>query len=230
MTVKKRAIGILGGMGPLATLELFKRIIAMTPAAKDQDHLRIIIDNNPAIPDRTAAIVHRGESPLPLLTKTARVLEMAGADLVAMPCNSAHYYLDALKRAVTIPVLDMIGETARAIKESHAGLLATDGVLFSRLYHDACERAGIELLQPIRGDQALVMEAIYRIKAGKDAIAFKREITGVIAGLQENGAEAVIIGCTEVSLIPGLEDVAIPVYDALNILAQTALHQALSLS
>jgi len=230
VTTQKQTIGILGGMGPLATLELFKRIIALTPATKDQEHLRVIMDSNPAIPDRTAAIVNNGESPLPLLTETARVLEQAGADFIAMPCNSAHYFLDDIRKSVHIPVLDMIGETARMIKESHAGLLATDGVLASRLYQDACERQGIKLLAPSKEDQTLVMRAIYGIKAGERVAAFESDITAVVGKLQGNGAEAIILGCTELSLISDQKGFPIPVYDALSILARVAVQQALPLS
>jgi len=215
-------------MGPKATLELFKRILASTPASSDQEHLRILIDNNPAIPDRTAAILGDGESPLPLLKKTARTLEDAGADLIAIPCNSAHYYLGEIRKAVKIPVLDMIGETALTIKERRVGLLATDGVLHTGLYHRACEKRGIELVKPGRDDQALVMRVIYHIKAGDDAASFKADVIGVIKRLQEEGAAAVIAGCTELSLIPNQTDSPLFLYDALDILAQVALRRALS--
>ncbi|GAH53208.1 unnamed protein product, partial [marine sediment metagenome] len=108
----EKIIGILGGMGPEATVDLFHKIIKFTPAKKDQDHFRIIIDNNPKIPDRTAAILGKGEDPLPALQETARNLEKAGVDFIIIPCNTAHYFLPQIQKSVNIPVLNMIEETA----------------------------------------------------------------------------------------------------------------------
>ncbi len=230
MTKQEKITGILGGMGPAATLALYERIIALTPAQCDQEHLRVIIDSNPKIPDRTAAILGKGESPLPVMIESAKTLERAGADFITIPCNSAHSFLDGIRESVNIPVLDMIGETVRTIKESQAGLLATDGALASRLYHDACERERIELLVPSEEDQTLVMSAIYGIKAGEETAAFECNIRRVIAKLQKSGAEAIILGCTELSLILDREGFPVSVYDALGILAQVAVQQALSLS
>lgn len=226
----KASIGILGGMGPEATLELFRKIIELTPADKDQDHLRVIIDSNPAVPDRTAAILHRGESPLPSLQKTAQILEGAGADLITIPCNSAHYYLASIREAVKIPVLDMIEETASRIREQRVGLLATDGTLSAGLYQKACTNRGIELLEPQKSNQKVVMQVIYRIKAGEKGISLEQAITQVIENLKRRGAEAVIAGCTELSLILDEGDLDTPLYDALSILAQVAVQQALSMS
>ncbi len=103
MTRQEKIIGILGGMGPAATLALYERIIALTPAQCDQDHLRVIIDSNPKIPDRTAAILGNGESPLPAMAESAKTLERAGADFIVIPCNTAHYWLDELQKEVAIP-------------------------------------------------------------------------------------------------------------------------------
>jgi aspartate racemase len=221
-------VGILGGMGPLATLELFRRILAMTPASRDQDHLRIVIDNNPHIPDRTAAILQAGEDALPLLRRTARGLENAGADFIAIPCNSAHHYLEGIQEAVHIPVLDMIGETVGRIKEHEVGLLATDGVLRARVYHKMCERKGIDLVEPSAKEQKRIMAMIYDIKAGRDPATHVEGITELIERLRQRGAAAIIVGCTELSLIPNKDHFSLPVYDALDILAQVAVERALA--
>ena len=106
-----RLIGILGGMGPEATLDLYRHILALTPASKDQDHIRVLIYSNPKIPDRTMAIAEEGESPLDSLVESAMLLERAGAEMIAMPCNAAHYYLPGMQKKLEIPVLDMVGET-----------------------------------------------------------------------------------------------------------------------
>ncbi|GAH56604.1 unnamed protein product, partial [marine sediment metagenome] len=136
----EKIIGILGGMGPEATIDLFYKIIKFTPAEKDQDHFRIIIDNNPKIPDRTAAILGKGEDPLPALQETARNLEKAGVDFIIIPCNTAHYFLPQIQKSVNIPVLNMIEETAKETRKrifpiQKVGLLASMGIYKTEIYH-----------------------------------------------------------------------------------------------
>jgi len=128
MPRQKRVIGILGGMGPAATLALYERILALTSAECDQDHLHVIIDSNPKIPDRTAAILGDGESPLPAMIEGARTLERAGANVLVIPCNTAHHWLADLQKAVSIPIIDMINETASLIA-AHRPLLRKIGLL-----------------------------------------------------------------------------------------------------
>ena len=111
-----RLIGILGGMGPEATLDLYRYILALTPATKDQDHIRVLIYSNPKVPDRTKAIAEEGENPVDSLIESAMLLERAGAGIIAMPCNAAHYYLPDMKKKVGIPILDMIAETRKKLK------------------------------------------------------------------------------------------------------------------
>ncbi len=214
-----KTIGIIGGMGPAATVELFRRIVALTPARRDQDHLRIIIDNNPRIPDRTAAILGKRESPLPLLIETARTLERAGAELLAMPCNTAHFYLSQLQAAIRVPVVDMIEETVRAVRESRIGLLATDGTVKAEVYQRACAAHGVELVLPPPRDQRWLMEAIYGIKSGATPARFENGMEDIIGRLRARGIQGVIIGCTELSLIT-IERSSIAVYDALDVLAR----------
>ncbi|HET6780529.1 MAG TPA: amino acid racemase, partial [bacterium] len=118
----EKVIGVLGGLGPWATLDLFEKILTLTPAAKDQDHLRLIIDNNPKIPDRSPAILGTGEDPTPALVETARNLERAGADFIVIPCNTAHFFYDAVRRAVSIPVLHIMDEVAASAGDAVPGL------------------------------------------------------------------------------------------------------------
>ena len=224
----RKTIGILGGMGPLATVELFRRIIALTPAKRDQEHLRIVIDSNPQIPDRTAAILGEGESPLPMLIETARNLEKVGADLIAIPYNTAHFYLSEIQSAVKVPIIDMIGETVRRIEVGKVGLLATEGTRRSGVYGHACVARGIDIIYPSAPDQKWIMETIYAIKSGTATDRFQNDIIGVIERIREAGAEGAILGCTELSLIPLPDKVSIPVYDALTILAKTAVERAFS--
>jgi len=219
-------IGILGGMGPAATVELFRRIVAYTPAQCDQDHIPIVIDNNPKIPDRGPFLLHGGPDPRPALCRSARKLERMGASFIAMPCNTAHVFLPYLRRAVRIPFVDMIAETAKVITEPRVGLLATETTVRTRLYHDACAPYGVEVLTPFPDEQARIMEIIYAIKGSVFDGAMRRDLGVIAHGLRARGAQALIVGCTELSLVVGSDDVPGPIYDALDILAQTAVRWA----
>ena len=160
----ERVIGILGGMGPLATAELFRRIVEKTPAKRDQDHPRIIIYNNPKIPDRTAFILGNGEDPRPELIESAKKLESWGADFIIMPCNTAHFFAETIQKAVKIPLVSMIEETAKLILEmglKKVGLLATDGTIKGLVYHRALLSHGVQIAVPGRRGQELVMRGIY---------------------------------------------------------------------
>ncbi|MBS7619121.1 amino acid racemase [Candidatus Bathyarchaeota archaeon] len=226
-----KIIGILGGMGPEATAELFLRIIRATPAEKDQDHLRIIIDNNPQIPDRTTAIMNMGPSPLPELISTGLNLERAGVDFIIIPCNTAHYYYDSLIKELHVPVLNMLRLTAEKVSRlypgaDNLGLLATDGTIMSGIYSMEMKKFGLNILAPAGKAQKKVMEAIYRhIKIGNLAEG-RRIILNIGEKLIDEGADLLICGCTEVSLVLKEGDLQRPVIDPLQILAETAVEMA----
>jgi len=228
--MSERTVGILGGMGPEATVELFRRITALTPARRDQDHLHVLIDSNPKIPDRTAAILGRGESPLPLLLAAAKNLERAGADFIAIPCNTAHYWLHELRENVSIPIIDMIGRTVERVA-SHGsslhtiGLLATTGTLRSGLYQRAFAKSGIDLLVPSDEQDAGIMRAIDGIKAGNYSVS--NTVLGAAQELMARGAEGIIPGCTELSLVVSPDSLSVPVFDPLSILAECAVALAM---
>ena len=177
----KKVIGILGGMGPLATADLFQKITLHTAASCDQDHPRVCIDSNTNISDRTAALLHGGTDPVPEMVKSAQRLASIGADLLIMPCNTAHNFYDAVASSVSIPVLHMIAITRDALKSRGvkcAGLLATDGTVQTGIYQRTFEGSGVELLTPDNTeDQSAVMDIIYNgVKAGDlthDATAFR---------------------------------------------------------
>ena len=203
--MSKKVIGILGGMGPLATADLFQKITLHTVAGKDQEHPRVCVDSNTNIPDRTEALLHGGEDPVPEMIKSAKRLESIGADFLIMPCNTAHNYYEQVSEAVTIPVLHMIALTRDALKARGvkcAGLLATDGTVQTGIYQRTFERSGVELLTPDTAadqaaDQAAVMDIIYNgVKAGDlghDVSAFRAACEHLLA----RGAEVLILGCTE---------------------------------
>ncbi|MDD5599051.1 MAG: amino acid racemase, partial [Victivallaceae bacterium] len=172
---KHGIIGILGGLGPAATVDIFDKIVKNTPASCDQDHIKVIIENNPQIPDRTAALSGKDEDPSIAMLAAAEKLKDSGADFIIVPCNTAHVFLQAVQQHVRIPILSMIEETAKYIAENFpkvrkAGLLATSGTVGSGVYESPLKRKDIELITPSPESQkTLVMEAIYGkkgIKAG----------------------------------------------------------------
>ncbi|NNG66005.1 aspartate/glutamate racemase family protein [Caldanaerobacter subterraneus] len=234
MGKKRKIVGILGGLGPMATVDLFRRIVEFTPAKVDQEHLRIIIDCNPQIPDRTKAILYGGPDPTPELIATAKNLVKAGADFIVIPCNTAHYFLDYLKREVDVPIINMIEETARYVRNNYpyaecVGLLATSGTIKSNLYHKAFKKFGISVLA---GDEKKTMEAIYGeegIKAGNLGEKPRRLLKEAAQELIRRGAQVIIAGCTEISLVLGEEDVSLPLVDPLTILAKVAVELALGI-
>ncbi len=226
----EKIIGILGGMGPEATADLYMKIIRATQVEKDQDHYRVIIDSNAKIPDRTPAILGTGPSPLPVMLETGRNLQRAGADFIIMPCNTAHYFHDRLQAGLEIPALHMIRLSAEDTRRRHpevtkAGLLASDGTLASRLYECYGEQ-GIEIVAPSGESQRDVMDAIYRdIKRG-DLETGGKLLHRVAHELLDAGADAVICGCTEVSLVLHEGDLTVPVVDPLQVLAEKAVELA----
>lgn len=201
-----KTIGILGGMGPAATVDLMNRIISMTDADSDQGHIPMIVDNNTRIPDRTAAILHGGESPVPELLASAGRLEAAGADFIVIPCHTAHYFVPQIKDRIGIPILDMPEETAKLLKlkgVGRASVLATDGTVESGLYASALERMGIQTVYPDEEQQKLVMSLVYDyIKKGvTDASSMPRaEVMNMIGDLSRQGAEVLLLACTELPI------------------------------
>jgi aspartate racemase len=230
----ERVIGILGGMGPEATLDLFSKIIANTTASRDQDHLRVVIDSNPKVPDRTAAILRGGESPVPAMKAGIRALGRAGADFVVIPCVSAHFFLDELRSEATLPILSMLDVTAEHIRKHHlhirnVGLLATTGTLQGGRFREKLQQLGIATLTPAGPDQERVMVAIYEIKgaaAGRGRAEIGVEIRDIARRLIERGAQGVVAGCTEIPLVLRPGDLSVPVFDPLLLLARAAIAAA----
>ncbi len=231
-----QTIGIIGGMGPEATNKLCSLITEITPAEKDQDHIPVITFSNPYIPDRTESILGTGQNPLPALINTADILHKAGANLLLMPCNTAHYFLKELRNAVEIPVLDMISETVEQVVRnrpeiSTVGLLATTGTIESGLYTTAFRKKGINVvvLDP-RAQEALVMEAIYGpegIKAGRFDTP-RKLLLDAVQDLITKGAEIIIAGCTEIPLVLEQDEEFIWV-DPARVLATIAVKTSLGI-
>ena len=234
---KLKTIGILGGMGPQATVDLYNEIIRQTPIKEEQDHLPIIIFSNPKVPDRTKALTAGGEDPLPHLIYSAQVLEKAGADFIIIPCNTSHYYLPQMQKEVSIPILNMIAETADFIKqhypqEKRIGLLATTGTIKVGIYSTIFNKKGLEIVRPEDStQQSLVMRAIYDIKAKKPLAPAKKRLKQAAYELISKGCSLIVMGCTEVPLGLNQKDIAgkgCQLIDPKVIISRAAINYALS--
>ena len=160
----KKIVGIIGGMGPLATSDLFNKIIKYTDANKDSEHIHILIDNNTSIPDRSKFILNGGESPLNEIVSSAKKLENAGADFLIIPCNTSHYLYDEIIKKVNIPIVNMIDEVAKYLEKNNikkVGLLATTGTIKSGIYKKYFDLHNIETIIPNEEEQEIVMSFIY---------------------------------------------------------------------
>ena len=222
----KKTIGIIGGMGPLATCDLFRKIIDITDASCDQEHIRICIDNNTEIPDRTAAIVAGGTDPVEQMSRSAKGLQVMGADVLIMPCNTAHYFHKRVAETVKTPLLNMLEETAAYARQKgirKVGLLATDGTIRSGVYAAAFEKEGISICIPSSENQKAVMRVIYDgVKAGN----YSLDLSGFYSAMDElfaAGAQTLVLGCTELPVAFDMFSIERPHIDPTLVLAAAAV-------
>jgi aspartate racemase len=224
-------VGILGGMGPEATLDFMAKVIAMTAAEKDQDHVRMIVDHNPRVPNRQAAIRSGSAEVEKELAAMAARLEAAGADFLVMPCNSAHAFAAAIRQAVAIPFVSIIAQAIRQIEATvpearRVGVLATDGLLEAGIYQQALAAAGREALLPRDDELARLMSLIGRVKAG-DKGREVAEQTGTLAELLASaGAEVIVAACTEIPLVLPAGNISVPVISSTDALARATVDLA----
>jgi aspartate racemase len=216
-------------MGPLATGDLFMEIVTNTLAATDSEHLRILVDNNTAIPDRTDAILHNGPSPLNEMQKSAQRLMNMGANVLCMPCNTAHYFYKDLASRCGVPFVNMIEETGNELMRQgikKAALLATEGTVLSGIYADVMRNKGVELLYPDARAQRVVTDVIYKgIKANNMAynpVMFN----AVIETLFAHGAQTLILGCTELPIAARRFGVTKPCVNPTHVLARAVITAA----
>lgn len=223
-------VGVIGGMGPAATIEFQTQLLAATPARRDQDHLRVIVDNNPTLPDRNAALAGKGPSPAALLAAMARGLQAAGADFLVMPCNTAHAFEADIRGAISIPFLSLIGEAANAAALAApggpVGVLAVDGCRAAGLYETALAERELGAIVLDAADQARLMQAIYAIKAGDTGDSVRAEVAQLARSLVDRGARAVISGCTELALVLAPRDLDVPLIDSTEVLVHRTLAYA----
>lgn len=217
-------LGILGGMGPLATADFFKKIVLMTDARSDQDHIRILMDDNPQIPDRTAYILGDGVDPTRMMVRSALRLEYMGADFIAMPCNTAHRFHSAIQSFLDIPVLNMVDLTGAYIKKAWPEtkkvlLLATKGTYTAGIYNFSLESRKMELLMPSVADQDVLMAWIYDLKSS-GAVPEKQEVMDLINRYTGGENIPVILGCTELPVIFDAHKLEGPYVDTTHVLAE----------
>lgn len=225
-----KKIGILGGMGPEATVLFYNLIIRLTKAERDNEHIPVIIYSNPKVPDRTEAIINNAKSPLPLLLEGAKFLQDSGVDVITMPCITAHHFYPEIIKNIKTHFLNIIQETADYTEKKHPnlkklGLLATNGTIKTEIFQKYFERRGIEIILPDKKNQTKFMDAVYGkkgIKAGFK-IAPKKILLQIVEHLHKNNAQAIIAGCTEVPLALQEDDISIPFIEPLFILASKSI-------
>ena len=221
-----KTVGVIGGMGPEATVDFLRRIVAATPARDDADHIRVLVDSNPKIPSRLAALVDgTGEDPLPVLIAMAQGLEKQGADFLTMPCNTAHYYLPRIVEAVSIPFLDMVALSIARLSDKRIGMLASPAVQKVGLYATRLEDADHVAVFPDVAGEAKLLEVIRAVKANALTAQHRRDYAQIAASLD---ADAYLIACTELSVIGPPEGATKPVVDALDVLVEATVTKALS--
>jgi aspartate racemase len=229
---KSKKIGIFG-ISPYATIDLYKNITDLTPAKKDWEYCQIIINSNPRIPSRTRHVILGEEDPTPYMIKGVQDLERNGVDLIALPCNSAHYYYDALQSSVKVEIVNLIEAVTKYIllqqpSIKKIGLLSAPIPAKKKLYYNSFKKHGIEVLHLDEENQDLIYEVIDEVKKGILSEQGNREkVKTAIGFIKKLGAEAVILGCTELPMAIKQDDVDLPIYDCNQIYAQKIVSKAL---
>ena len=224
----KKILGVIGGLGPLATAYFYELITKMTEVKNDQEHIEIIIHSAPGIPDRTAYILKKSnESPLPRMIEIGKELIAGGVGIIAIPCITAHYFHSELTQALSVPDINLPAETSLFIKEKRlkkVGIMATDGTVESGLFQNELLKEGLTPVLPSKERQADVMHLIYNnIKLGKPAEMDRFNL--ISSELEKNGADIIILGCTELSLIKRDENIGSGFLDAMEVLAGKAISE-----
>lgn len=228
MTNNKKIVGVLGGMGPDATVDFMTKVIALTPANADQDHLHMLVDHNPTVPNRQDAILGDGEDPGPAMAAMAKRLEDAGADFLVIPCNTAYVFEKNIIDAVDIPLISIIDETIAALPKKcrKVGLLATDGCLKAGVYQKSLKAKDIEPIEPTIDDMRELMGLVYAIKAGDTSAAIADTMRALAQELVSQGAQAIVAGCTEIPLVLDDSMLDVPLVSSTDVLAQKTVQLA----
>lgn len=220
-------LGVIGGLGPSATAYFFDLVVKMTDAHRDQEHLEMVIYNCPSIPDRTDYILGNGkDNPVIPMIQIGKQLEEQGANYIAIPCITAHYFHQYVSEAINVPVIHIVKETALHLKENGVntvGIAATNGTVASKLFQKELTAAGINYVLPSEKAQQHIMDIIYKdVKAGEPVNMDK--FFEVSKELRGKGAEVIIIGCTELSLIKRDYSIGAGYLDAMEVLAKSSIN------
>lgn len=228
-------VGVLGGMGPEATVDFMSSVIRLTAAQKDQDHLRMIVDHNPGVPDRQAAMHGDRSAVSRVLTDMALGLEAAGAELLVMPCNTAHVFMDDVLPKLHVPFLHIVDETVRDISATSpgakkVGVMATTVCVESNIYQRSLAAGGCQAVLPDGKEQQELMELIFRIKRGDKGDDIRSRMRDIASGLVAGGAEVVVAGCTEIPLVLSAGDIDVPFISSTEVLARRTVAVATTAS
>lgn len=216
-----KTVGVLGGMGPEATVDFMSRVIAHTEASSDQDHLHLIVDQNPGVPSRQDALLSEGDNPGPDMAAMAQRLEKAGADFLVIPCNTAHAWQQDVRDAVDIPLLSIVDATMAACEgKEPIGLLATKGCLAAGVYDTD------NALLPNDADQDRVMDLVNAVKGGDQSDEVRAKMRGVAMSLVDRGAQIIVAACTEIPLVLADGDLPVPVIESTEELALATVRRA----
>lgn len=219
-------LGIIGGMGPFASAELYNKILCKTLAERDDEHLHIIIDSNNNIPDRTAGILGRGPSPLPMLIESGKRLKGMGAELLALPCFSSHFYLNALQEELGIPIVSMIDASVAYLKRtdiSSVVLLQTEGLAQSGIFEQALKSEKISVILPDKDDMILLMDLIYSgVKANRSDYDV-RPFIDFCDRAMKSGASHFLLGCTELPIAFSRYKINYPTVDTISVYAEALI-------
>lgn len=227
-----KKLGIVGGMGSAAAAYVFQRLVDLSPANTDQEHIEVFLHNNPKVPDRTRHLIYGEESPLVEIRRSIDVLNSVGVDYIIIACLTAHYFLDALQREARAPIIDGIEQTVKFISKNYPdaeqiGILATTGTIATGLFQKSLEMEGFKGLVLNDQEQGLYcMEPIYAdwgIKAGYTKGRPKERLLQGIDSLINSGARAIITGCSELPLVLGSEDVSVPLIDSIDVLLHSVI-------
>ena len=221
-----KVLGILGGLGPMATVYFYEMLTRHTQAARDQDHIDVIINSRATTPDRTSYILGQSaENPFDIMAADAARLVTFGADVIAIPCNTSHYFVDRIQQEIGIPILHMIRETARTLVaqgKRRPAILATDGTIRTGLYQKECAAFGLEAAPPEPAVQRLVMSIIYEeIKRGERGS--REKFAQIDRALASMGCDCAILGCTELSVFRSYHSLPPFYVDAMEVLAELAV-------
>jgi len=217
-------VGVLGGMGPEATVDFMSKLISFTPGDEDQNHLRLLVDQNPTVPNRQDALLHGGTNPGPVLAEMARGLEAGGCDFLVMPCNTAHAFQDDIKAAVDIPFVSIIDATLDAARDAKCvGIIATTGCIKAAIYQPVLESRGMAYVLPSDAEVAELTQLSFEVKSGNKSDKIRTDVRRLAETLVERGADLIVSGCTEFPLVLQADDLDVPLLSSTDELARKTI-------